>query len=116
MRPETTTMSGNSGGTSSRPSGTRSNACGRSVRQAEYAVHRETVRERLNAIEASAPENGGRLEKTEDMLGHLENVLDDNQVKHGPDEPSGNQGKHNCAASARGSKSDKLGLKDKITA
>ena len=38
MRPETTTTSGKSGGTSSRSSGKSSNAGQRSVRQAEYTV------------------------------------------------------------------------------
>ena len=38
----------------------------RSVRQAEYDVHREAVNNRLDAIEAGVAENGGPLEKIED--------------------------------------------------
>lgn len=85
------TMSGKSSGTSSRSSGTSNNAGARSVRQAESVVHREAVKERLDAIEANEAENGGLLEKIEDstaekggrletienMLGHLQNVVDD---------------------------------------
>ena len=73
-------MSGKSGGSSSRSSGTSSNAGKRSVLQADHTVHREVVDERLDAIEANAPGNGGRLEHTEDSInengGRLENIED----------------------------------------
>ena len=59
-------MSGKSSGASSRSGGARSNAGERSVRQAEYAAHREAVNNRLGTIEANAAENGGRLQNIED--------------------------------------------------
>ena len=62
------------------------------------------------------PRKGGRLEKIEDMLGHLQNVLDDIQANQDADEPNSDQGQHNGAASARGNMSDKLYLKERITA
>ena len=128
--PETTTMTGKSSGASSRSDGAGSSAGERSVRQAEYAVHREAVTDRLDAIEAGAAEyggaarkiedstaeNGGRLEKIEGMLGHLQNVLDDILANQDADEPNSDEGQHNGAASARGSMSDKLWLKERITA
>ena len=101
-------MSGKSSGASSRSGGASSNAGERSVRQAEYAVPREAVNDRLDAVEAGAAENGGRLENIEDMLGHLQNVLDDIQANQDADEPNSDQGQHNGAASARGSMSDEL--------
>ena len=58
MWPATTTMSGKSTGASSRSGGASSNAGERSVRQAEYAVHREAVNDRLDVIETGAAENG----------------------------------------------------------
>ena len=64
--PETTTVSGKSSGASSLSGGASSNAVDLSVRQAEYAVHREAVNDRLGTIEAVAAENGGRLEQIED--------------------------------------------------
>ena len=93
-------MSGKSSGASSRSGGARSNTGERSVRQAEYAMHREAVNDRLDAIEAGAAENGrrletnedstaengGRLERIEDMLGHLQNMLDNIQANHDADE------------------------------
>ena len=59
-------MSGKSGGTNSISCGTNSNAGEGSVRHAEYAVHREAVNDRLDAIEASAAENGVQLKQNED--------------------------------------------------
>ena len=56
-------MSGKSSGASSRSGGASSNAGKRSVRQAEYAVHREAVNDRLDAIEAGAAENEGAARK-----------------------------------------------------
>ena len=99
-------MNSKSSGASSRSGGAGSNAGERSVRQAEYAVHRED----------STAENGRQLEKIEDMLGHLQNVLDDIQANQDADEPNSDQGQHNGAASTRGSMSDKLWLKERITA
>ena len=124
------TMSGKPSGASSRSGGASSNTGERSVRQAEYAVHREAVNDPLDAIEAGAAENGGRLDNIEDitaekggrleniegMLGHLPNVLDDIQANQDPDEPNSDQGQHDGAASARGSMSDKGWLKKMITA
>ena len=115
-------MGGTSSGASSRSGGASSNTGERSVRQAEYVVHREAVNDRLDAIEAGAAENGGRLEniedsaaenggrfeQMEDMLGHLQNVLDGIQANQDADEPNSDQGQHNGAASARGSMLDKL--------
>ena len=73
-------MSGKSSGASSRSGGARSNAGERSVRQAEYVVHREAVNDRLDAIEAGAAECGGRLENIEDSTaengGRLEKIED----------------------------------------
>ena len=63
MWPETTPMSGKSIGESSPSGGVSSNASERSVRQAEHAVHREAVNDRLAAIEASAAENSGAARK-----------------------------------------------------
>ena len=71
---------------------------------------------RLEKIENSTAENWGRLENIEDMLGHLQNVLDDIQANQDADDPNSDQGQHNGAASARGSMSDKLWLKERITA
>ena len=59
-------MSGKSSGASSRAGGANSNAGERSVRQAEYAAHREAVNDRPGAIEADAAENGGELKNIED--------------------------------------------------
>ena len=59
-------MSGKSSGASSRSGGASSNAGERSVRQAEYAAHREAVDDPLGAIEAGAAEYGGPLENIED--------------------------------------------------
>ena len=56
-------MSGKSIGESSPSGGVSSNASERSVRQAEHAVHREAVNDRLAAIEASAAENSGAARK-----------------------------------------------------
>ena len=114
----------------SRSGGASSNAGEHSVRQAEYAVHREAVTigltrsrpmrprtgGRLENIEDSTAQNGGRLEKIEDMLGHLQNVLDYIQANQDADGPNSDQGQHNGAASARGSMIDKLWLKERITA
>ena len=71
---------------------------------------------RLEKIEDSTAENGRQLEKIEDMLGHLQNVLDDIQANQDADEPNSDQGQHNGAASTRGSMSDKLWLKERTTA
>ena len=72
---------------------------------------------RLENIEnSSTTENGGRLEKIEDMLGHLQNVLDGTQANQDADEPNSDQGQHNGVASARGSMSDKLWLKERVAA
>ena len=71
---------------------------------------------RLEKVEDSTAENGGRLEKIEDMLGHLQNVLGDIQANQDADESNSDQGQHNGAASARGSMSGKLWLKERITA
>ena len=93
-------------------------------------MHREAVNHRLDAIQAGAAENGGRLEnikdstaenggrleKIEDMLGHLQNVLDGIQAKQDDDELNSDQEQHNGAASARGSTSDELWLRERITA
>ena len=57
MRPNTSTTSGNSGGTSSRSSDKNRNTGERKVRQAEYTVHREAVQDRLDTFEASAADN-----------------------------------------------------------
>ena len=62
------------------------------------------------------PRTGGRLEKIEDMLGHLQNVLDDIQANQDAVLPNSDQGQHNGAASARGGMSDKLWLKERMTA
>ena len=62
------------------------------------------------------PRTRARLEKIEDMLGHLRNVLDDIQANQDADKPNSDQGRHNGAASARGSMLDKLWLKERITA
>ena len=70
---------------------------------------------RLENIKDGTAENGGRLENIEDVLGHLQNVLDDIQANQDADEPNSDQGQHNGAASARGSMSDKLWLKERIT-
>ena len=59
-------MSGKPSGANNRPGGGSNNTGERSVRQAENAVHREAVNDRLDAFEASVAENGGRLEKIED--------------------------------------------------
>ena len=56
-------MSGRSSGASSRSGITSSNAGEGSFRQAEYAVHREVVNERLDLIEAGAAENRGAARK-----------------------------------------------------
>ena len=56
-------MSGRSSGASSRSGSTSSNAGEGSVRQPEYAVHREVVNERLDLIAAGAAENGGAARK-----------------------------------------------------
>ena len=56
-------MSGKSSGASRRSGGASSNAGKRSVRQVEYAVHREAVNDRLDAIEAGAADNGGAARK-----------------------------------------------------
>ena len=50
------------------------------------------------------------------MLGHLQNMLDDIQASQDKDEPSGEQGQYSAAASTRGRMSDKLWLKERITA
>ena len=65
-------MSSKSSGASSRSSSAASNPGGCLVHQAEHAVDREEVSGRLDAIGVSTAENGGRLEKIEDMLGHLQ--------------------------------------------
>ena len=109
-------MSGKSSGASTRSGVARSNAGKRSVRQAEYAEHREAVNDRLDAIEDSTAENGGRLEKIEEMLGHLQDLLDDIQANQDAVKLNRDQGQHNGAASARGSVSDKLWLKERVTA
>ena len=70
----------------------------------------------LTRSRPSRPRTGGRLEKIEDMLGHLQNVLDDIEANQDADDPNSDQGQHNGAASARGSMSDKLWLKERITA
>lgn len=67
-------------------------------------------------MRAGTADTGGRLEKVEDMLGHLQNVLDDTQVNQDADEPSDDQEQHNGAAAARGSISYKLWLKGRIAA
>ena len=108
-------MSGKSSGASSRWVGASSNTGERSVRQAEYAVHREAVNDRFDAIEAGAAENGGRLENIEDMPGHLQNGLNAIQANQDADEPNSDQGQHNGAAFARGSMPDKFWLKERIT-
>ena len=63
--------------------------------KAQYAVYREAVNDGLDAIEANAAENEGWLEKVEDMLGHLQNVLDDIQAKQEGCELNRGQGQHN---------------------
>ena len=62
------------------------------------------------------PRTGGRLEKIEDVSGHLQNGLEDIQANQDADEPNSDQGQQTGAASARGSMSDKLWLEEKITA
>ena len=52
-------MSGKSSGASSRSGGASSNAGERSVRQAEYAVPREAVNDRLDAMRPVRPRTGG---------------------------------------------------------
>ena len=74
---------------------------------------RLTTGGRLEKIEDSTAESGGRFEKIEDMLGHLENMLDDIQANQDADEPNSDQGQHNACG---GSMSDKLWLKERITA
>ena len=54
---------GKSSGASSRSGGASSNAGERSVRQAEYAVYREAVNDRLDAIEVGVAESGGAARK-----------------------------------------------------
>ena len=71
---------------------------------------------RLVKIEDSIVENGERLKKIEDILEHLQTVLDDIQANQDADEPNSDQGKHNGAASVRVSMPDKLWLKERITA
>ena len=56
-------MSGKSSGACSRSGGVSRNAVERSVRQAEYAVHREVINDRLDAIDAGAAENRGAARK-----------------------------------------------------
>ena len=70
-------MSGGSIGASSRLRGASRNPGEKSVRQPEYVVHSEAINGRLDAIEASTAENGGRLGKVEDMVGYIRIVLDD---------------------------------------
>ena len=79
-------------------------------------MHREAVDDRLDAIEDGTAENGGWLEKIEDMLGHLQIILDDIQANQDNEELTSDQGQHDGAASARGRMSDKLWLKKRIAA
>ena len=120
-------MSGTSSGASSRSGGARSNAGERSVRRAEYAVHREAVNDWLDAIEAGAAENGGRSKRLRTvpprMGGGSERLRTCSgtsrmcwiQANQDADKLNSEQGQHNGAASARGSTSDKLWLKERIT-
>ena len=130
MWPETTTMSGNSSAASSGRvvlAATRANVQSAKLntlctaRRLTIGLTRSRpVRPktggRLEKIDDSTVKNGARPEKIEDVLGHLLNVLDGIQANQDAGQANSDQGQHNGAASARGSTSDKLWLKERITA
>lgn len=58
------------------------------------------------------PRTGGGSTRSRTSLVRLQNGPDDVQVNQGAHEPSGDQGQHISAASARGSTTDNVSLKD----
>ena len=90
------------GGSSSKHGGGCSNQRGHAVHMADYEVDREAVNSRLDSIESIAAESGKRLIKIEDMLPHMQHVLEDVVANQDADEPNVNHEHHNDAALARG--------------
>ena len=71
---------------------------------------------RFDSIESTAAESGERLIKIEDMLAHMQHMLEDVLANQDVDESNANDEHHSDAALARGSMSDKLWLKERVTA
>ena len=77
----------------------------------DYEVDREAVNNRVDSIESTTSESGERLIKIQDMLAHMQRVLEGVIANQDADEPNVNHKHHDDAALARGSMSDKLWLK-----
>ena len=120
-------MSSKSSIASRRSRGASSNTGERSVRQSEYAVRREAVKDRLHAmpvwprtgggskrLKTIPSRTGGGSKKLRTCSGTFEMcwMASDQDA----DEPNGDQGQQSGAAFARGSMSGKLWLNERITA
>ena len=69
---------------------------------------------RLDSIESTAADSGERLTKIEDMLTHMQHVLEDALANQDADEPDVNHEHQKHAALAGGSMSDKYWLKNRL--